>query len=106
MARKPYRVGVPAETQEPVPEIIPDQSQVMIMEYNPEGVVPKKNENPPIYKVKVNHPSLRRRAAPSTDARVLGLITDQGIYDIYEATQGWGRLEDHSWIMLQFCSKI
>ena len=37
----------------------------------------------PIFKVKVTHPSLRMRRAPSKDAEVAGLITDMGWYDIF-----------------------
>ena len=58
------------------------------------------------YKVKVTHPSLRMRQAPSTDAEILGLITDQGEYEIFETEGGWGQLQDGSWIMLSFTEKI
>ena len=59
-----------------------------------------------LYKVQVTHPSLRRRAEPSTDSEVLGLITDMGEYEIFAEVGGWGKLKDNSWIMLQFCHKI
>ena len=59
-----------------------------------------------LYKVQVNHPSLRKRAAPSAEAEVLDYITDRGVYEIYEEVDGWGRLYDDSWIMLQFTFKI
>ena len=58
------------------------------------------------YTVKVTHPSLRMRQAPSTDAEILGLITDQGEYEIFETKDGWGQLQDGSWIMLSFTKKI
>lgn len=59
----------------------------------------------PTYTVKVTHPSLRRRQAPSLSAPVLGLITDQGQYEIFEEQDGWGKLEDNSWISLEFTTK-
>lgn len=55
-----------------------------------------------LYTVKVTHPSLRRRSAPNLQADVLGLIQDQGYYPIYEEVNGWGKLEDGSWIMLSY----
>ena len=58
----------------------------------------------PIMKVKVTHPSLRRRNAPN--GNVVGVITDHGEYDIFEEYDGWGRLNDNTWIMLQFTNKL
>lgn len=60
----------------------------------------------PIYSVRVTHPSLRRRIAPTLRADVLGLITDKGIYGVFEERDGWGRLEDKSWIKLEFTEKV
>lgn len=60
----------------------------------------------PIYVVRVTHPSLRRRAAPNLKADVLGFITDKGTYDIFAEESGWGRLEDGSWIKLEFTEKL
>lgn len=60
----------------------------------------------PLYTVKVTHPSLRMREAPSEEAEIKGLITDQGQYDIYAEVGGWGRLDNDCWIMLQYTSKI
>ena len=60
----------------------------------------------PIYVVRVTHPSLRRRAAPTLKADVLGFITDKGTYDIFAEENGWGRLEDGSWIKLEFTEKL
>lgn len=54
------------------------------------------------YKVKVTHPSLRRRRAPNLSGEVTGYITDQGIYQIFDEANGWGKLEDGDWIMLSF----
>lgn len=59
----------------------------------------------PIYVVRVTHPSLRRRAAPTLRAEVLGFITDKGLYDVFAEENGWGRLEDGSWIKLEFTEK-
>ena len=58
----------------------------------------------PIMKVKVTHPSLRRRSAPN--GNIVGVITDRGQYDIFEERDGWGRLSDDTWIMLQFTNKL
>ena len=56
--------------------------------------------------VKVNHPSLRKRAAPSLDAEVLGYITDEGKYTLLRIIDDWGQLEDESWIMLEYTIRI
>lgn len=55
-----------------------------------------------LYKVRVDHPSLRKRKAPNTLAEVVGLIEDQGYYYIYDEANGWGQLEDQNWIMLSY----
>lgn len=60
----------------------------------------------PIGKVRVTHPSLRKRSEPSTDGEVLGLIQDQGVYDIYAQIGGWGRLVDGAWIALDFTETV
>lgn len=54
------------------------------------------------YKVKVIHPSLRIRRAPNTQAEVVGLITDQGIYTILDEVNGWGMIGENKWIMLSY----
>ena len=59
----------------------------------------------PIFTVKVTHPSLRMRRAPSDSAEVAGLITDQGLYDIIAVEGEWGQLADGNWIMLIFTEK-
>lgn len=56
----------------------------------------------PTYKVKVIHPSLRIRRAPNTQAEVVGLITDQGIYTILDEVNGWGMIGENKWIMLSY----
>ena len=58
----------------------------------------------PIMKVKVTHPCLRRRNAPN--GNIVGVITDRGQYDIFEERDGWGRLGDNTWIMLQFTNRL
>ena len=60
----------------------------------------------PIYKVHVTHPSLRRRGAPNLSAEVKGLIQDQGYYEIFDEANGWGKLEDGSWIMLTYTERV
>lgn len=54
------------------------------------------------YNVKVIHPSLRIRRAPNTQAEVVGLITDQGIYTILDEVNGWGMIGENKWIMLSY----
>ena len=54
------------------------------------------------YNVKVIHPSLRIRRAPNTQAEVVGLITDQGIYTIIDEVNGWGMIGENKWIMLSY----
>lgn len=54
------------------------------------------------YNVKVMHPSLRIRRAPNTQAEVVGLITDQGIYTILDEANGWGMIGENKWIMLSY----
>lgn len=58
------------------------------------------------FKVQVTHLRLRRRAGPSINAKEIGVITDKGIYDIYEQQGDWGRLSDGSWIMLSFTERL
>lgn len=60
----------------------------------------------PLYRVQVIHDSLRRRADYRLDSEVLGVITDKGIYNIYDQNSGWGKLEDGSWIKLEFTKRI
>ena len=72
-----------------------------------EEVESKENKQPvALYSVKVTHPSLRRRSEPEVADNVVGLISDKGVYNIYAEVGGWGKLEDGSWIILQFTKKI
>lgn len=63
-------------------------------------------EPKPLYKVRITHPSLRKRKAPNTLAEVKDLITDMGVYDIYDEVNGWGKLKDDTWIMLTYTETI
>jgi len=58
------------------------------------------------YNVKVIHCNLRKRANASFDSNIIGNITDMGVYTIIEEFDGWGKLEDGSWINLKFTEKI
>ena len=60
----------------------------------------------PLFSVKVTHPSLRRRSTPEIAENVVGVITNRGIYEIYNVNGDWGQLQDNSWIMLQYTEKI
>lgn len=112
MARNNYRVGVPKDVKIPEEQVIPPaedvstktQSAVIKISNAPMKLPPIKSEV--LYQVRVNHPSLRKRNGPTTASAVVGLITDKGIYDIYKESSGWGQLQDHSWIMLQYCTKV
>ena len=68
--------------------------------------VPTLQKKEGLYKVKIMHPSLRMRNNPNLNSEVKGLITDQGIYMIYEEQNGWGKLENNTWIMLEYTRKI
>lgn len=63
-------------------------------------------EKPKTYFVKVTHPSLRRRRAPALSGEEVGLITDQGIYKIFDEVNGWGKLENGDWIMLSYTKVV
>ena len=80
------------------------------IESNPELEIKTSNnseiEIKPLYSVQVKHLSLRRRAKPEIAENVLGVITDRGIYEIYKEENGWGQLEDGSWIALEYTAKI
>ena len=58
------------------------------------------------YFVRVTHPSLRRRRAPALSGEEVGLITDQGIYEIFDENNGWGKLENGDWIMLSYTKVV
>ena len=104
------------EIQEEIPQVIeiaPTEPEVIKVEEVSieEPIVMDDVKKPdvecpfPIYVVRVTHPSLRRRAAPTLRAEVLGFITDKGLYDVFVEENGWGRLEDGSWIKLEFTEK-
>lgn len=95
MARKPQRLGVPEEEVPKVEEVLNLAPEIEI-----------KDEIKTLYKVKVTHPSLRRRSAPSIQADIIDVITDEGVYNVTEESDGWAHLSDGGWIMLQFCQKI
>lgn len=87
----------PAAVEVEEPEIIEIEDSVV------EPVVEEPvKEKTSLFKVQVVHNSLRRRAAPSFGGATLGTITDNGIYSIYQESDGWGQLEDGSWIKLDF----
>ncbi len=88
-------------TEEPKTKEPKVEQQVIVEEpaATEEPVIP---EAPKTYKVKVTHPSLRMRRAPNTQAEVYDLITDQGIYEIVDEVNGWGKLENGCWIMLSY----
>lgn len=56
----------------------------------------------PTYKIKVNHPALRIRRAPNTQAEVVGVIRDEGRYEILDEVNGWGMIGENQWIMLSY----
>ena len=94
MNKKSYRPTIKA---------IENEDNIFIADEIIEPIISKPDK---LYEVKVRHPSLRRRREPSTDSEILGLITDKGVYSIYVENQGWGQLEDGSWIMLEFTNKV
>lgn len=59
----------------------------------------------PIFKVRVTYPSLRMRRTPNRGGEIVGLITDQGQYDIFAVEGEWGQLANGNWIMLSFTQK-
>lgn len=72
-----------------------------------EEVLEEKEQPIALYSVKVIHPSLRRRSTPEVnDNNIVGLISNYGIYKIYAEVGGWGKLEDDTWIMLQYTEKV
>lgn len=123
MARNNYKKkqSIPAEAEqteevvaaEPIVEVAAEPKDipeaVITIEPKPEleikPVIEPEVENKSLYTVHVTHLSLRRRFAPEIAQNVLGVITDRGNYAIYEEREGWGRLEDGSWIMLQYTER-
>lgn len=88
---EPIPEPAPEPTPEPVPEVISEPISESI-----EPPAPK------TYRVKVNHPRLNRRSIPSLSGVIRGLILDQGVYEIFDTVNGWGKLENGDWIMLQY----
>ena len=58
------------------------------------------------YNVKVMYPALRIRQAPSTQAEVIGIIADEGIYKIIDEVNGFGKIDENKWIMLSYTKII
>lgn len=81
------------------------KSESTVEEIN-EPVTVLSEEILPLFSVKVTHPSLRRRSTPEIAENVVGVITDRGIYEIYNVNGDWGQLQDNSWIMLKYTEKI
>lgn len=79
--------------------IFPEES--VVQEITDTAPAPQVEEPKPL-KVKVIHSSLRRRFGPSTAYDVAGIISDQGYYDIYEVKDNWGKLENGTWINLDY----
>lgn len=55
-----------------------------------------------LYKVKITHPALRVRRAPNTQAEIIDVIRDEGIYEILDEVNGWGKIDENKWIMLSY----
>lgn len=78
----------------------------MLIHDNPfERVGHIEDARPVLFQVKVEFPC-RRRSEPRGQAKELGTITNGIIYDIYAEKNGWGQLEDGSWIALSYTKKI
>ena len=92
--------------EEAVDEIV-TEPQVEEIAIEKEAILEEKEQPIALYSVKVIHPSLRRRSTPEVNNNnIVGLISDQGIYKIYAEVGGWGKLEDDTWIMLQYTEKV
>ena len=103
MSRKNNRQKVEEKPVDYLDELVNTSITQVIEE--PEVVTEVIVEEPVIdksYNVKVIHPSLRIRRAPNTQAEVVGLITDQGIYKILDEVNGWGMIGENKWIMLSY----
>ena len=128
MSRKPYkrRVTTPIKKQEdikvdiieeveqieipmpveetPLEAAAPQIEEEVIVESEPEPEV--EPELVPLYQVRIDHPSKRYRKEPSLASETVGLITDQGIYNVYEETTQWIKLDNGYWTMKEHTSKI
>ena len=58
------------------------------------------------YYVKVTHPCLRIRKAPSLSGEIIDFIYDMGIYKILDEVNGWGKIGEDRWIMLSYTKII
>ena len=100
MGRKPYKkINCPPKSEEIIikPEE-PMEEVKLCLEDEGEPVI----ERGPLFVVKVTYSSLRKRLGPGIDFDTTGLITDMGVYGIYEKVDNWGRLKDESWICLDY----
>ena len=62
---------------------------------------------PTSYQVRVNTDKLNILSGPGTKYRVVGAITDRGVYTIVEARAGWGRLKSGAgWISLMSTVRV
>ena len=57
-------------------------------------------------KIKVAVPLLNVRGGPGYNNAVVEQVTDGKIYDLLEEKEGWGRIADNKWVMLQYTVKI
>lgn len=77
------------------------------VESEPElDIVPEVEEElKPIKTVKPKINALRAHSAPSMESECTKVINSIH-YDIYKEQDGWGMLEDGSWILLSFTNKV
>lgn len=62
---------------------------------------------PKDYKVKVTAKSLNIRDGAGTKYKIVGKITDQGIYTITDIQNGWGKLKSGAgWISLKYTKEV
>ena len=69
----------------------------------------KKTENKKTgpYKVKVTANALNIRNGASVDHKIVGCITNKGVYTIVEEKNGWGKLKSGAgWINLKYTKKV
>ena len=59
------------------------------------------------YKVKVTVDKLNIRSGPGTQYKIVGSITDNGVYSIVNESNGFGKLKSGAgWISLGYCKKV
>ena len=98
-----YLKNIKEETMDEI--IVEPQIEEVAIEK--EATLEEKEQPIALYSVKVIHPSLRRRSTPEVNNNnIVGLISNYGIYKIYAEVGGWGKLEDDTWIMLQYTEKV